>query len=363
MAGGGVMKLAISEITIDPQIQLKARRLDNDTVTAYVEAMTNGDKFPPITVFSEDGTNWLAGGFHRIAAARFLGLAEIDTEVRQGTKQDAMVFAATDNAAHGRPMKPAEKQEAGKRLIELTDWGDTEIAQKLACTRMTVNNWRRDGVKNFTDENVKESTPEIPGLIDLICGDFEKIANDIEPGIIDVIITDPPYPQEYLYLYEVLAKHAERLLKPNGLLLAMAGQSYLPAIFDMMKPYLAYQWVISYLTPGGQSPQLWQRKVNSFWKPVLWFVNGDYTGPWVGDVAKSAVNDNDKRFHEWGQSESGFADLVERFSKQGDLILDPFCGGGTTGFVALKLNRRFIGVDIDPANIETTRDRLSGITG
>ena len=64
------MKLAISEITIDPQIQLKARRLDNDTVTAYVEAMTNGDKFPPITVFSEDGTNWLAGGFHRIAAAR-----------------------------------------------------------------------------------------------------------------------------------------------------------------------------------------------------------------------------------------------------------------------------------------------------
>jgi DNA modification methylase len=116
--------------------------------------------------------------------------------------------------------------------------------------------------------------------------------------------------------------------------------------------------MLSYLTPGGQSPQIFPRKVNTFWKPVLWFVQGDYKGEWIGDVAKSAVNDNDKRFHTWGQSESGMAELVEKFTRAGDVILDPFIGGGTTAIVALKLNRQIIGVDKDAACIDTTRERI-----
>lgn len=44
-------------------------------------------------------------------------------------------------------------------------------------------------------------------------------------------------------------------------------------------------------------------------------------------------------------------DLLERIikasSQEGDLVLDPFCGCGTTVIMASKLNRRFIGIDID----------------
>jgi len=39
--------------------------------------------------------------------------------------------------------------------------------------------------------------------------------------------------------------------------------------------------------------------------------------------------------------------IIEASSIEGDLILDPFCGCGTTAIVASKLNRSFIGIDID----------------
>lgn len=193
----------------------------------------------------------------------------------------------------------------------------------------------------------------------LVCSDVATL--DIGPEAADVIITDPPYPLEYLPVYGALAECAAYTLKPGGSLLVMVGQSYLPDILALMTPHIRYHWTVAYLTPGGQSVQLWQRNVNTFWKPVLWFVKGDYAGPWVGDVTRSAVNDNDKRFHDWGQSESGMADLIERFSMPNDLILDPFCGGGTAGVVALALGRRFIGADRDEAQITIARTRLLGM--
>jgi len=52
------------------------------------------------------------------------------------------------------------------------------------------------------------------------------------------------------------------------------------------------------------------------------------------------------------------ADLVERLTKPGQLVCDPFLGGGTTALVALALGRRFIGCDIDAAAIAIARRRV-----
>ena len=73
---------------------------------------------------------------------------------------------------------------------------------------------------------------------------------------------------------------------------------------------------------------------------------------------KSSVNDNDKRFHEWGQSVSGMTDIIQRFTNPGDIILDPFLGGGTTGVAAVSMGRKFIGTDIKSANVEKARERI-----
>lgn len=46
-------------------------------------------------------------------------------------------------------------------------------------------------------------------------------------------------------------------------------------------------------------------------------------------------------------------------SKPGDTVLDPFAGAGTTGLVADRLGRNFVGFDINPAYVEMARQRIA----
>lgn len=218
---------------------------------------------------------------------------------------------------------------------------------------------RRDELEDRLAE-LRESLETLDERYALFCADLADAP--VADASVDCVITDPPYRQEDLAVYEVLARFALRALRPGGSLLVMTGQLHLPAVLRSLQAAgdgLRYHWAVAYLTPGGQSPQIWPRKVNTFWKPVLWLVKGDYAGAWVGDVSRSDTNDNDKRFHDWGQSESGMADLVDRFTSPGQTVCDPFLGGGTTGVVALRLGRRFIGLDIDEKAVETARERIA----
>jgi 16S rRNA G966 N2-methylase RsmD len=183
------------------------------------------------------------------------------------------------------------------------------------------------------------------------CSMRDLLTSGIKPV---VIITDPPYAKEFLPLYGELAECA----KGVSLLAVMCGHYYLPEILAKMCQHQTYCWTIAYMLPGGQAAQQWNVKVNNFWKPILLF--GDVP-KWFGDVCASDVNDNDKRFHDWGQSESGMVDLIDRVTEPGQLICDPFCGAGTTGVAAIKLRRRFIGCDTDPVVCETALNRCKEI--
>lgn len=47
---------------------------------------------------------------------------------------------------------------------------------------------------------------------------------------------------------------------------------------------------------------------------------------------------------------------------KGGLVLDPFMGAGTTGLVAKKLDRNYLGIELNPAYIKIAEDRLAGQT-
>jgi len=172
----------------------------------------------------------------------------------------------------------------------------------------------------------------------------------------DFIITDPPYPHEFVELYEVLAKRALTWLKPGGLLIAMCGQSYVDEIIKSMSKYLEYYWMAAYMTPGQPKP-LRQVQVNCSWKPLLMFLRpGDkYKGKIFTDVFIS--DRNEKVSHEWQQSESGMRSIITSVCLPGQSIMDPFVGSGTTGIAALDHGCRFTGIDLDEKNVNISKVR------
>ena len=273
---------------------------------------------------------------------------EIIPYFEKGTARDA---AADLFQTNPRYVSDAKKLAAeAPDLLDEVRTGEKTIPQ----AKREVKERKKETKRKAKEIPVSMGRPKMLEGCDLYHADFRTV--DLAPDSIDYIITDLPYGEAYLHLYGELAALASRVLRPGGSLLAMTGQSYLPEILTLMTQHMDYHWTVAYLTPGGQAPQIWRRKVNAFWKPVLWFVKGEYKGDWIGDVAQSAQND--KRFHEWGQSESGMADLIDRFSYPGDLILDPFMGGGTTGVVALKMGRRFIGIESDSDAFAATQERI-----
>jgi DNA modification methylase len=55
--------------------------------------------------------------------------------------------------------------------------------------------------------------------------------------------------------------------------------------------------------------------------------------------------------------------FIKSFCPPEGIVLDPFCGSGTTCAVAKKLNKRYIGIDIRQSQIELTEERLTEETG
>ena len=192
-----------------------------------------------------------------------------------------------------------------------------------------------------------EKRKSIESVCDLrVCSCADLFQSGIKP---DAVITDPPYPAEFLPVFSELAEGCKLAGVP--LVAVMSGQSYLPEVMQRLCEHLEYRWTLAYMTPGA-SCRIWPLKVDCQWKPILLFGGDDY----VFDVFRSDAGD--KRFHGWGQSESGMADLVERLTKPGQLVCDPFLGGGTTAVVSLALGRRFVGCDIDAEHVEQTKARV-----
>lgn len=268
------------------------------------------------------------------------------------SSDDRTTFATTIDL-HGL------KRDMAYRWIAVAWLTEEDVAAYIGKAKDAKRPFKLAEIVKAGKRNMPVGAPAIGEHYRIVHADLADV--DIEAESVDCIITDPPYQRESIGEYGKLSAFAARVLKPGGSCLAMAGQSYLPDVIAALSTDLTYHWTISYLTPGGQAVQQWDRHVNTFWKPVLWFVKDEFEGSWAGDVVKSDVNDNDKRFHEWGQSESGVARLVESFTKPDDLIADPFVGGGTTAIAALARGRRFIGIDRDIAAIDDTVRRIAAL--
>jgi hypothetical protein len=119
----------------------------------FVEAMLLGADFPPVTVFKDGSTYWLADGFHRVSAAKQAGLETIRTEVREGILRDAILFAVGCNDTHGLRRSNADKRKAVEMLLADEEWAtksDRWIAEKCLVSPTFVGSMRASIAGNST---------------------------------------------------------------------------------------------------------------------------------------------------------------------------------------------------------------------
>jgi adenine-specific DNA-methyltransferase len=69
----------------------------------------------------------------------------------------------------------------------------------------------------------------------------------------------------------------------------------------------------------------------------------------------------DKQYHAWGQDASTARYYIDCFTLPGQVVLEPFVGGGTTPFVCMQLERHFIGFEVNVKTAEIARQRLATI--
>ncbi len=53
--------------------------------------------------------------------------------------------------------------------------------------------------------------------------------------------------------------------------------------------------------------------------------------------------------------------LITMFSREGDVVVDPFMGSGTTGMAAKLLDRKFIGIDLEQKYCQIAKKRIEGL--
>lgn len=206
-------------------------------------------------------------------------------------------------------------------------------------------------------KEIKESAKEFENTdIKIYNKDFRELK--IKNSSIDLILTDPPYPSEYLHLWKDLFIQAKRILKPNKFLVAYSGQMYLDKIFKYAdEAGLDYYWMIN--IEFTKKPLVHGRKVLNEWKPILVFQNGLKQHDRVFSD-KITMKYTEREMHDlnWGQTIEPFEFLLDRFSNPQDLIYEPFAGTGTTLIACKNTNRKCIGTEIKTDYIDLIKGRL-----
>lgn len=327
------------------------------------------DTVEKLTEFVLVGRQALVAVRARIKAIDTLGLAK---EVREQKREEASYLAGALLDAEtkiGELLKPYEEHRGrpNKKLVR-TNFLPSGISkqqsyafQQLAKNKDIVEKVKAEAKENDDlptrtevlrlikekDRNKRmeaERTIRVnsSSALDLRKGDFKKVLADVKN--IDAIITDPPYPKEYLECFSELAVFAKERLKPSGFCVVYSGQYHLPEVIKRMSEHLTYVWTFC-LYHVGKKQLVNGVNIMCGWKPVLVFSKGAKKMRFSAyDVLTSEKME--KHSHEWQQSESGIVQLVEIFSKPGDLVVDPFSGSATTLKVASDMGRKAIGAEI-----------------
>ena len=146
--------LALSDITLDPDTQPRIKQ-NKKIAKQYMELLLAGDTtFPPVVVFQEGNTYYLADGWHRFCAHKDTFKKEISCHIYQGTKREATLYSVGANGTHGLSMTNADKRRAVTKLLEDQEWSawsNSQIAKRCHVDHTFVGKMRKSLGLNHSD--------------------------------------------------------------------------------------------------------------------------------------------------------------------------------------------------------------------
>ena len=246
--------------------------------------------------------------------------------------------------------------------------------------------------------------PELRNKI--ICDDCVKTLSEVKEPFADLIFADPPFNIGYIYdkyndrqkreSYIVWTKDwmsaCKNALKPHGSFCISIGDDYaanVKIVADELGLFMR-NWIIWHYTFGQQTKKKFARAHTH----VFYFVN-DKKNFTFNENAVRVPSDrqliyNDRRANPKGKMPDDvwdgyprvcgtFEERVEDFpcqmpegllarvirvsSNEGDWVLDPFSGSGTTAVVAHKLNRIYTGIEISERYVKESEKRIKESEG
>ncbi len=140
-------------------------------------------------------------------------------------------------------------------------------------------------------------------------------------------------------------------------------------IYDILKFFEQYEDVFTEILIWGKTNPM--PKTNNVWLPdieyCLYFrqegvrLNEGYDYKHKLYISKINKSDKDKYSHPTIKPYECVKNHLLHTTQENDIVLDPFCGSGTTCAVCKDIGRRYIGFEISERYAEIANDRLNGI--
>ena len=212
----------------------------------------------------------------------------------------------------------------------------------------------------------------MPETNKIFCGDCLEVMKDWPDNCVDLVLTDPPYGKVCFRGNNQIG----RLKEKNRTYESMAhwGIALKPSI-SQIKNILRLG--INYILWGGNYFIEAFTSTNCF---LIWDKQGEWAETCFAGVEMAITSFNsvarkftcrnqgwmrdskdEKIEHPTPKPSELMLWCLERYSKPNDLILDPFCGSGTTCVAAKMLGRRYIGIDISEKYCQIARQRLEAV--
>jgi DNA modification methylase len=250
----------------------------------------------------------------------------------------------------------------------------------------------------------------------IIPGNCVEVMSHFDENSIDLTVTSPPYDklrtyQGYTFPFEEIAQQLYRVTKPGGVVVwvvadstikgSETGTSFKQALYFKEIGFNLHDTMIFQKT--NPIPQIYRKRYNNIFEYMFVFSKGEVkthnpikidcihaglelTGTtyknyskgqqkrekMANPVKKQKIKGNIWEYVVGKRAEDQTAkghpapfpcalarDHVNSWTHEGDLVLDPMCGSGTTCLAAKELDRHYIGIDISPEYCDLALERIS----